>query len=84
MDNPMTAMASSGVDSKFRYVLVVARRAEQLMRGARPKADAAAPAKPVRSALNEINRRLVEWGYGSGPAAEATAPESTEPAEPAA
>ena len=33
-----------GVDSKFRLVLLIARRAEQLMRGARPKIEADRPA----------------------------------------
>lgn len=70
MDQPTTSMATSGVDSKFRYVLVVSRRAEQLMRGARPKTEGPATAKPVRAAHNEIDRRLVEWGYGSGPSGE--------------
>ena len=32
-----------GVDSKFRLVLLVARRAEQLMRGARPKLETDRP-----------------------------------------
>src|SRR6476620_1980819 len=36
-----------GVDSKFRLVLLIARRAEQLMRGARPKLEADRPMKPT-------------------------------------
>ncbi|MDX1999961.1 MAG: DNA-directed RNA polymerase subunit omega [Thermoanaerobaculia bacterium] len=70
MDQPNPSMATSGVDSKFRYVLVVSRRAEQLMRGARPKTDGPMTTKPVRAAHHEIDRRMVEWGFGSGPAAD--------------
>jgi len=54
------------VDSKFRFVLVAAHRAEQLMRGARPKVDAG-KRKPTRLAMEEVNHSLVEWGYGPPP-----------------
>ena len=37
----------NGVDSKFRLVLLIARRAEQLMRGARPKVESDRPLKPI-------------------------------------
>jgi DNA-directed RNA polymerase subunit omega len=55
------------VDSTFRYVLLAARRAEQLMRGARPRVDAGSP-KPTRIALREISDNLVSWDYGPPPA----------------
>lgn len=61
---PMSVQES--MDSKFRYVLLVAERAEQLMRGARAKVEAAA-GKPTRVARDEIDRGLVEWGYGPAP-----------------
>jgi DNA-directed RNA polymerase omega subunit len=53
-----------GVDSKFRLVLLIARRAEQLMRGARPKLDADRPAKPVRLAADEFEDNRIRWDYG--------------------
>jgi DNA-directed RNA polymerase omega subunit len=53
------------MDSKFRYVLLVAERAEQLMRGARPKIEPTG--KPTRVAREEIDNGLVEWGYGPAP-----------------
>ena len=43
-----------GVDSKFRLVLLIARRAEQLMRGARPKLETDRPLKPTRLAAAEF------------------------------
>lgn len=49
-----------GVDSKFRYVLLVSKRAEQLIQGAQPKARTR-HAKPTRVAMEEIERDLVRW-----------------------
>ena len=53
-----------GVDSKFRLVLLLARRAEQLMRGARPKIETERPMKPVRLAAMEFEQNRVRWDYG--------------------
>ena len=53
-----------GVDSKFRLVLLIARRAEQLMRGARPKLETDRPTKPVRLAGDEFEQARVRWDYG--------------------
>jgi DNA-directed RNA polymerase omega subunit len=71
------------MDSKFRRVLVAAGRAEQLMRGARPKIEAG-KRKPTRVALEEVDHQLIEWGYGPPPQpeeAEAPAAEEPQPAE---
>ena len=53
-----------GVDSKFRLVLLIARRAEQLMRGARPKLETARPTKATRLASAEFQENRVRWDYG--------------------
>lgn len=53
-----------GVDSKFRLVLLIARRAEQLMRGARPKIDSERAVKPTRLAAHEFEQDRVRWDYG--------------------
>ncbi|MEM1206819.1 MAG: DNA-directed RNA polymerase subunit omega [Acidobacteriota bacterium] len=50
------------IDSKFRYVLLAAQRAEQMMRGAASKLDK--PTKPTTAAMEEILTELVEWDYG--------------------
>ena len=70
------------MDSKFRRVLVAAGRAEQLMRGARPKVEAG-KRKPTRVALEEVDQSLIDWGYGPAPQpeAEAAAAEEPQPAE---
>lgn len=48
------------VDSRFRYVMLVARRAEQLIEGAAPRVRTR-HAKPTRVAMEEINKKLVKW-----------------------
>ena len=62
----MDEKAEPTMDSKFRRVLVAASRAEQLMRGARPKVEAG-KRKPTRIALEEVDHQLVDWGYGPPP-----------------
>ncbi|HEY3171685.1 MAG TPA: DNA-directed RNA polymerase subunit omega [Thermoanaerobaculia bacterium] len=75
-----------GVDSKFRLVLLIARRAEQLMRGARPKIKTERPLKPTRLAAEEFEENEVRWDYGEEggvlePATEETADEEMEEEE---
>jgi DNA-directed RNA polymerase omega subunit len=53
-----------GEDSKYRLVLLIARRAEQLMRGARPKVASERPLKPTRLAAEEFRDNQVRWDYG--------------------
>jgi len=60
-----------GVDSKFRYVLLVSKRAEQLMQGAQPKLKSK-HAKPTRVAMEEIAQNQVKWQL-SAPVEESTA-----------
>lgn len=57
----------SKIDSTFRFVLLAARRAEQLMRGARPKIEIPAT-KPTSIALREVTDDLIDWEYGPPPA----------------
>ena len=58
------------IDSTFRYVLIAAQRAEQLLRGARPKIEGG-PTKPTRVAMREVTDEvLVDWDYGPAPAPE--------------
>lgn len=61
-----------GVDSRFRYVLLVSKRAEQLIQGAQPKMKSK-HAKPTRIAMEEIDRNQVKW--------QLTSPEEPEAAE---
>jgi DNA-directed RNA polymerase subunit K/omega len=64
MNRELTVRES--MDSKFRYVLLVAQRAEQIMRGARPKI-VLPETKATTVAKEEIDRGLIEWDYGPRP-----------------
>lgn len=66
-----------GVDSRFRYVLLVSKRAEQLIQGSQPKTKSR-HAKPTRVAMEEIDKNQVKWQL-TPPVEETTALE--EPAE---
>jgi DNA-directed RNA polymerase subunit K/omega len=49
-----------GIDSTFRYILIAARRAEQLISGARPRV-ATRHVKPTTVALAELRTDHVPW-----------------------
>lgn len=51
------------IDSKFRYVLLSAHRAEQMMRGAQPRMEAE-NRKVTTIAMDEIMGDSVSWDYG--------------------
>ncbi|HMB52943.1 MAG TPA: DNA-directed RNA polymerase subunit omega [Thermoanaerobaculia bacterium] len=63
------------IDSKFRYVLLASARAEQIMRGARPKVEVPTN-KPTSMAMKEVTDDIVEWGYGQPPTDEEVAAEA--------
>jgi len=65
----MENFEDSKVDSKFRFILLAARRAEQVMRGARPKLQYRTP-KVARGAMDEILADAVAWEYGPPPVPE--------------
>ncbi len=60
-----------GIDSKFRYVLLVSKRAEQIIQGSQPKARSK-HSKPTRVAMEEIEKNQVKWAL-SAPVEEETA-----------
>ncbi|HEX2060810.1 MAG TPA: DNA-directed RNA polymerase subunit omega [Thermoanaerobaculia bacterium] len=65
-----------GIDSRFRYVLLVSKRAEQLIQGAQPRTKSK-HAKPTRIAMEEVERNQVKWQM-TPPAEETTALETSE------
>lgn len=67
------------MDSKFRFVLLAANRAEDMMQGAIAKVDENGR-KASAVALEEFRSELVEWGYGPALEAEVVA-EEAEPAD---
>ena len=65
-----------GIDSKFRYVLLVSKRAEQLIQGAMSRVKSK-HAKPTRIAMEEVERNTVKWQL-SPPTEETTSLENAE------
>jgi DNA-directed RNA polymerase omega subunit len=65
-----------GVDSRFRYVLLVSKRAEQIIQGAQPKIKSR-HAKPTRIAMEEIEKNQVKWQL-TQPVEESTALDTSE------
>ena len=65
-----------GIDSKFRYVLLVSKRAEQLIQGAQPRTRSK-HAKPTRIAMEEVEKNQVKWQL-TAPVEETTALENQE------
>jgi DNA-directed RNA polymerase subunit K/omega len=49
-----------GVDSRFRYVLLVSKRAEQLIQGSQAKVKSR-HAKPTRVAMDEVAANSIKW-----------------------
>ena len=54
------------IDSTFRYILIAAKRAEQLVRGAKPRLEMP-NRKPTRVAMREVVENLGDGEYGPAP-----------------
>lgn len=65
-----------GIDSKFRYVLLVSKRAEQLIQGAQARTKSRYT-KPTRVAMEEIEKNQIKWQL-TPPVEEPTALETNE------
>lgn len=48
------------IDSKYRLVLLAAKRSKQIQKGARPRVQTTAK-KPTRVALEEVQRGLITY-----------------------
>lgn len=53
-------MTTPSIDSKYRKILIAAKRSKQLQKGARPRITLT-NAKPTRIALEELERGLVNF-----------------------
>jgi len=63
-----------GIDSRFRYVLLVSKRAEQLIQGAQARTKSR-HAKPTRVAMEEVEKNVIKWQL-TAPVEETTALEN--------
>lgn len=62
LKNALDEMESPQVDSKYRLIILAAKRSKQLQRGARPRIEIdAAKHKPTRIALEEVMRGKVSF-----------------------
>jgi DNA-directed RNA polymerase subunit omega len=61
---PMDALREQ-VDSRYTLVVLAAKRARQILEGARPQVEANSE-KPVTIALQEIAGRKLEWERTGG------------------
>ena len=53
---------SQEIDSKYRMIILAAKRSKQLQRGARPRIDIdSVKHKPTRIALEEVIRGAIHW-----------------------
>lgn len=52
--------AQEEIDSKYRKILIAAKRSKQIQKGARPRVQLV-NAKPTRVALEEVNKGLVDF-----------------------
>lgn len=68
--------AAPDIDSKYRLIILAAKRSKQLQRGARPRIDIdQAKHKPTRIALEEVIRGRVQFHFKDDSAE--TAPSET-------
>lgn len=49
-----------GIDSKYRMILIAAKRSKQIQKGAKPRVQMV-NAKPTRVAIEEVRRGLVDF-----------------------
>jgi DNA-directed RNA polymerase subunit omega len=62
VDNEMEAAGAREVDSKYRLIILAAKRSKQLQRGATPRIDIDPQKhKPTRIALEEVIRGRVHF-----------------------
>ena len=62
MENTVPESDSQEIDSKYRLIILAAKRSKQLQRGARPRIDIDAQKhKPTRIALEEVIRGRVHF-----------------------
>jgi DNA-directed RNA polymerase subunit omega len=58
------APESQEIDSKYRLIILAAKRSKQLQRGARPRIDIdVTKHKPTRIALEEVIRGTIKFHY---------------------
>ncbi len=72
IENALDEIQAPEIDSKYRLIILAAKRSKQLQRGARPRIEIdPVKHKPTRIALEEVMRGKVNFSVKDGePAAE--------------
>lgn len=72
IENALDEIQAPEIDSKYRLIILAAKRSKQLQRGARPRIEVdPVKHKPTRIALEEVMRGKVNFSVKDGePAAE--------------
>lgn len=60
MDNKEKEMLDLSVESKYRKILIAAKRSKQIQRGAKPRVVIPG-AKPTRLAMEEVDNGLINY-----------------------
>ncbi len=67
LDEAIEQNQSPEIDSKYRLIILAAKRSKQLQRGARPRIDIdATKHKPTRIALEEVLRGKINFTIRDG------------------
>jgi len=67
IENALDEIQAPEVDSKYRLIILAAKRSKQLQRGARPRIEIdPAKHKPTRIALEEVMRGKVNFTVKDG------------------
>jgi DNA-directed RNA polymerase omega subunit len=67
LDEAIEQNQSPEIDSKYRLIILAAKRSKQLQRGARPRIDIdATKHKPTRIALEEVLRGKINFTIRKG------------------
>ncbi len=67
LESEVEEMQTPEIDSKYRLIILAAKRSKQLQRGARPRIDIdPVKHKPTRIALEEVMRGKVHFTMNDG------------------
>jgi len=71
IENALDEIQAPEIDSKYRLIILAAKRSKQLQRGARPRIEIdPVKHKPTRIALEEVMRGKVNFSVKDGEPAE--------------
>ena len=67
MENQDNFQTPPPIDSKYRKILIAAKRSKQIQKGAMPRIKMTTSVKPTRVALEEVERGLIGFEITAAP-----------------